>query len=483
MLEVNSHKHLKKYYQNNLAFWPHNLTLTRLISRSLSRKDNTLIQLSSDSRNFWWPGLLIPLCLHNNNLVLVLSERQYRLLFEVELPKLRSSGLSFDYVDGIELIPSDKKIWVLRYQDLIFANEKDLLKNRQLIFPESEFISSELRESMSIKITPKDWENLIASHSRFESSIIEVHERLTRSLFRHSVSSDAVIRIDYRELLDLKEILKDDLPSLMPWKRALNDVNNEWVTWAKIDNSKLSWDWYIQPLLPLRTLSDLLLKNTILMLTNSSGQSDSFFWDLNHKKFTFNVKVKLGNKFDQEPIPLFVPKRQPLPNTSQFYRHILRQCQRLILGRTHPTIILVDDLQLRLQITSELAGEFGLRVVHETTNIETNGIICCSCDWWIINQYDLLKPDQLIFPVIPLPTLESPWIAAKVEILKHQGRDWFREFLFPETLTILLKSLAVIRGKDVRVAILDGRMHYRSWGKLIFEALEPWVPLERLLPY
>ena len=144
---------------------------------------------------------------------------------------------------------------------------------------------------------------------------------------------------------------------------------------------------------------------------------------------------------------------------------------------------MVDDLQLRLQITSELAGEFGLRVVHETTNIETNGIVCCSCKWWIVNQYNLPTPDQLIFPVIPLPTLESPWIAAKVEMLKHQGRDWFREFLFPETLAILLKSLAIIRGQDGRVAILDGRMRYRSWGKLIFEALDAWVALERLLPY
>ena len=44
MLEVKSHKYLKKYYQNNLALWPHNLTLTRLISRSLSRKANTFIQ-------------------------------------------------------------------------------------------------------------------------------------------------------------------------------------------------------------------------------------------------------------------------------------------------------------------------------------------------------------------------------------------------------------------------------------------------------
>jgi len=482
MLEANSHKHLKKYYQNNIALWPHNLTLTRLVSRSLSRKDNTFIQLSGDSRNFWWPGLLIPLCLHNNNIVLILSERQCQRLFEVELPRLRSSQLGFDYVEGIELTPSDKKIWVLRYQDLIFANEKDLLKNRQLIFPEFEFMSSEIRESMSIKITPKDWKDLIAAHSKYEASILEVHERLSRSLLSNSVSSNAVLRIDQGELLVLKDILKDDLPLAMPWERALNAVNNEWVTWAKLDNRKLSWDWHIQPLVPMKTLSSLLSQNTILMLTNL-GQSDSFFLDLNSKKFSFTVKVNLGNKLEQEPIPLFVPKRQPLPNTAHFYRHILSQCQRLILTRTHATIILVDDVQLRLQLTSELAGEFGLRVVHETTNIEVNGIICCSCDWWISNQYNLPTPDQLIFPLIPLPTLESPWTAAKVEMLRHQGRDWFREFLLPETVTTLLKSLSIIRGKDVRVAILDGRMYFRSWGKLIFKALEPWIALERLLPY
>ena len=482
MLEVSAHKHLKKYYQNNLALWPHNLTLARLVSRSLRRKDNTLIQLSGDSRNFWWPGLLIPLSLHNNNIVLILSERQYRRLFEVELPKLRSSRLGFDYVEGIELPSSDEKIWVLKYQDLIFANEKDLLKNRQLIFPESEFISNELLEAMSIKITPKDWEDLIASHSSFKSSILEIHERISRCLLSHSVSHENLIRIDHGELLALKEILKDDFPSYMPWRRALEAVNNEWVTWAKLDNRKLTWDWHIQPLLPFYTLSGLLSQNNILMMTNT-GQSDSLLSDLNIKKITFTVKVNLGKKFEQDPIPLFVPKRQPLPNTSLFYRHVIRQCQRLILTCANITIILVDDLQLRLQVTSELAGEFGLRVVHEATKIESNGIICCSCNWWISNQPNLPAPDQLIFPVIPLPPLGSPWIAAKVEMLRHQGRDWFREFLFPEALATLLKSIAIIRGKDVRIAILDGRMHHRSWGKLIFKALEPWVALERLLPY
>ena len=482
MLEVNAHKHLKKYCQNNHLLWPHNLTLTRLISRSLIRKDNTFIQLSSDSSNFWWPGLLIPLCLHENNIVLILSDKQRRQLIEVELPKLKRSGLFFDYVEGILLTSADKKICILNYRDLILANEKGLLENRQLIFLESEFMSNELIESMSIKITPKDWEDLIHSHSCFEAPIIEVHERLSRRLYSQSVSHDAVMRIDNREILILKEILQDELPALLLWERAFNAINDEWVTWAKLDNQTLSWDWYIQPLNPFQILSDLFSKNILLMLNNSS-KHDSFSLSLNNTKFSFTVKVNLGNASNQEPIPLFVPPRQPLPNTSLFYRHILRQCQRLILGRIRITIILVDDLRLRLQLTSELAGEFGLRVVHETTDIEMNGIVCCSCHWWIINQHKLPIPDQLIFTIIPFPSLESPWIAARVDMLKHQGHDWFREFLLPEAISIILKSIAIIRGEDVRVAILDGRVRYRSWGKLIFQALEPWIALERLLPY
>jgi ATP-dependent DNA helicase DinG len=30
--------------------------------------------------------------------------------------------------------------------------------------------------------------------------------------------------------------------------------------------------------------------------------------------------------------------------------------------------------------------------------------------------------------------------------------------------------------------VLDGRLRGRSWGQRVLEALEPWEPLERLLP-
>ncbi len=482
MLEANSHNHLKKLHQKNLSLWPNSLTLTRLIARSLRRRDNTLIQLASDSQNYWWPSLLIPICLESNNIVLLLSAKLRRQIIEVELPHLRASGLNFDYVEGIRRTPPANKIWLLNHKHLCIAYENDSLRNCQLIIPEAEFLSGELTESMSIKITPKDWENLIKCYPGFESAILNIHERLSRRLFRQAACNDAAIRLDSSEIKLLREMLKDEPSFPIPWDRAFRAATNDWVHWAQLSHQELKWDWHFQPVTPLKTLSDLWSSQIHLMVTNS-GKNDSFLSELKQAKCSFSVEVNLGKTLNQEPIPLFVPKKQPLPNTPSFYRYLLDQCRRLILGRRRITIILIDDLQLRLKLLSELVEEFGLRVVHETINSESNGIICCSCDWWIINQDQLPMPDQLIFAIIPFPTLESPLIAARAQTFKNQGRDWFREFLLPETLKILLRSIAIIRGKDVRVAILDGRMRYRSWGKSIFQTLEPWIPLERLLPY
>ena len=269
MLEVNAHESLKKFYRNNLVCWPHNLTLTRLISRSLRRKDNTLIQLFSNSKTYWWTGLLIPLCLHEHKIVLVLSAKQRKQLIEVQLPKLRSSGLFLEYEEGIPLTSLGKKIWILSTQDFFVANEKGLLQNCQLIFPESEFLSSELRKSMSIEITPQDWEDLIYSHPRFKSSIIEIHERLSRRLFSQAASNDAAIRLDNREILLLKEMIEDTRPAPTLWEQAFNVVNDEWVTWAQLDHQILSWNWHLQPLNPLQMLSDLSTENALLILRNS----------------------------------------------------------------------------------------------------------------------------------------------------------------------------------------------------------------------
>ena len=116
------------------------------------------------------------------------------------------------------------------------------------------------------------------------------------------------------------------------------------------------------------------------------------------------------------------------------------------------------------------------------TSPESNGVICCSWTWWLDHQEHLPLPRQLIAALLPIPSLGSPLISARVEAFKRDGRDWFRDFLLPEALRVMLQAVSPLRGHDFRLAILDGRVKARSWGEEILHILQPWSPVRHLLP-
>jgi ATP-dependent DNA helicase DinG len=153
-----------------------------------------------------------------------------------------------------------------------------------------------------------------------------------------------------------------------------------------------------------------------------------------------------------------------------------------VLGQGGLTIVLIDDQALCLGLASGLAAEFGSRVCHQNTSPESNGVVCCSWSWWLENQPRLPLPCQVVVGLLPIASLEDPLTAARVGVLRQQGRDWFRELLLPEALNRLQRGVAGLRRSGGRLAVLDGRLRGRSWGQLVFTALEPWVALVRLRP-
>jgi ATP-dependent DNA helicase DinG len=88
----------------------------------------------------------------------------------------------------------------------------------------------------------------------------------------------------------------------------------------------------------------------------------------------------------------------------------------------------------------------------------------------------------VVVGLLPIASLEDPLTAARVARLRQQGRDWFRELLLPDALNRLQRGVASLRRGGGRLAVLDGRLRGRSWGRQVFSALEPWVQLTRLLP-
>ena len=482
MLEAQAHNQLKLLLKSESTVWPQNLTLSRLVSRSLRRKDKSFIQLPIGTQEFWWPGLLIPLCLQSSEAVLILSKQQQLRLFNYEFPRLKELGLYLPLWE--ELKPPPKgKVWVLNHHDFFIAFQREYLLSKQLIFPEAEFLGGRLRDAMSIEISHSDWEHLRRSYPHFDSAFLEIHQLLTRNLFVHASRKDAQIAIDNFGLIPLRDLLNllknSDFPS--PWPETLNAINKDWASWASLNHKLLDWIWHLKPVEPFKDLENLFIESPFIMLT-SSASNNSLLMDLASMNCSPNVSVRLRGMVEHDSIQLFVPFRQPLPNTEYFADYVLDQCRRLILGIPGVSIVLLDDDQLRRQLTTQLAAEFGKRVVHQTTFPDSNGVICCTCSWWLQHYEQLPIPYQLIFAILPFGSLESPLLAAQVNALKKQGRDWFRDLLLPDVLRLMPRAVLPIRGQEGRVAVLDGRLRSRKWGKLVFQALEPWTPLERLLP-
>ncbi len=483
MLEASAHNHLKKLFQQDAFEWPHNLTLSRLISRSLRREDRSFIHLDLSALNQSWLGILVPLCLQNCRVALVLTPNQYRQIIKFELPKLQLAGLNFALWEG-STPPTADKNWLLDYSTFWNAYQNGYLFSKQLIIPEAEFLSSRLRDVMTIKILAKHWDNLRRAHPAASETIVRLYQHLTSKLFSEAISTDGVVRINSNEIVALRELLEmlGDCPS--PWPRVLESLTQNWVTWAQLDHKLLDWCLYLQPLESVQHLKSLFQRIPFVMIGSSNIQNDFFVNQLESFSGSLDVNVKLGviNTCYQEPIQLFAPRRQPLPNTEFFAKHLLEQSRRLILGRRGVTIICLDDDQLRRRLTSELAAEFGKRVVLESTAPDSNGVICCHSSWWLQFHDYLPVPDQLILAMLPFPSLELPLTAARVEAYKRQGKDWFRSLLLPELLDLLPRMVLPLRKYQGRIAILDGRIRARSWGEKVLRTLEPWTPLERLLP-
>jgi ATP-dependent DNA helicase DinG len=486
MLEARAHQQLKALLQREGGSrWPHHLTLSRLVARSLRRGDHTLLRLAPGTDPSWWIGLLVPLALSEAPLALVVSEELRCRLLQVECPRLQAAGLDLPCWQG-PVAPDSARLWLLNHAELLQAWRQGQLGDRQLVIPQAERLAGQLREAMGLCLTPRDWETLRRAQPAASASLMRLHQRLSARILCHPRPEPQTVALAPEEEAPLRQLLQLLTPLPAPWDRWLLACPPGWTSWAQVDPVQLQWQLHCQPLEPLRELAGL-LEGRGAVLAGELGTGERIGRDSSPLSsdlgFLPRVSVELGDPPLSDPLPLYAPLRQPMPNSPVFARHLLDQCRRLVLGQARLSVVLLDDPQLRRQLASGLAAEFGSRVDQETTAPEENGVLCCSWSWWLEHQARLPQPGQIVVALLPIASLEDPLTAARVTALRQQGRDWFRELLLPEALNRLQRGLAGLRRQEGgRLAVLDGRLRGRSWGRQVVKALEPALPLTRLLP-
>ncbi|MEB3194450.1 MAG: helicase [Cyanobacteriota bacterium] len=481
MLEASAHLHLKALLRSEgEPRWPHHLTLSRLVARSLRRGDHTLVALTPGMESTWWPSLLVPLALSEAPLALVVSDSLRRRLLQVEWPRLRAVGLQLPCWEGAAA-PSAARLWLLRPDELVEAWQRGELGDRQLVIPEAERLDEALCAALEVQIQPADWDGLRRAFPSAEEALLALHERLSRRVFSQPRHPHQLVALESQEEVPLRDLLTLLRPLPEPWPRWQAAAGSGWASWAKVDPVLLQWQWTRQPLDPLLELSGLFQERGTILLgevaVGAMAQAAS-----GGRPWQPQVVVRLDDPPLSDPLPLYAPLRQPLPNSPPFADHLLEHCRRLVLGQAGLTMILLDDRGLRGGLASALAAEFGSRVTEQSTAVESNGVICASWSWWLEHQTRLPLPCQVIVGLLPIASLEDPLTAARVARMRQQGGDWFRDLLLPDALHRLQRGLACLRRSGGRAAVLDGRLRARSWGRQVFRALEPTVPLTRLLP-
>jgi ATP-dependent DNA helicase DinG len=480
MLEARAHDHLKALLRREgIDRWPHHLSLSRLVARSLRRGDHTLVRLVPGSDPSWLISLLVPLSLSEAPLAMVVSPALRQRLLQIELPRLVAAdqSLALPCVEGPD--PGKARVWLLSHRELVDAWQQGHLGERQLVIPEAELLDTHLREALEIELLPEHWDQLRRAHPQAGESLLTLHGRLSRRVLSQPRNPLGLIPLAADDEAPLRQLLAvlGDLPG--PWRPWLVHGDEGWTSWAQRDPRLLQWSLHRQPLEPLRELAGLLqARGAVVVGQLGSGSQPAALLGLEP-----DVAVDLGDPPLSDPLPLYAPLRQPLPNSPCYRDHLLEQSRRLVLGQNGLTVVLADDEGLRLGLASGLAGEFGSRVVAESTAPDSNGVLCCSWSWWLEHQMRLPLPGQIVVGLLPIASLEDPLTAAQVQHLRRQGRDWFRERLLPDGLTRLQLAVAGLRRQGGRLAILDGRLRGRSWGRQVLGALEPWVSLHRLLPH
>jgi len=462
MQEAVAHTHLKRLLrqQPGTRCWPHQLTLSRLTARSLRRRDHTLVTITGGSDPSWLLGLLVPMTLCGQDTGLVASNRLRGRLLRVECAQLAKAGIPLAIWEGPGPPPRGS-CWILNHKEWLAASENGTLADRQIVIPEGEHLAHALREAMTIALSAPDWEWLCRAHPGAGRELLGLHERLTRRVFSTCGSGEQDrIALESEDQEQLRRRLRELSGLPEPWGCWLGTHSDSWASWAIVDRPMLQWQWLHQPLEPLQACAGVFDRRGVI-IADSSGMQDPAGLSRSSPSppmpvrastyrggFRPTVRVHLSDPPLQDPLPLYLPQGQPLPNGPAYSVHLVENCRRLILGRIGLTVIVLDDAGLKSRLLSELASDYGRRVVHEQTSPESNGVLCCRWSWWITHQQRLPVPEQLVVALLPIASLEEPLTAARVAACKRSGGDWFRTLLLPEAISTLLQGAAPLRGRD-----------------------------------
>ena len=481
MLEILSHQCLKKFVNSHNINWEHIYSFGRIVSKGIQTKDNYLINSEIFSTDKWISALLISLFLYEENSTIVLPKEKITHLKKNQINNLKNFGFKFIFDNNRIVFPSHF-IEVITFQDLVTKFNHCRFKKNRIIFTDIENIKKNLKSILRIQLSKSDW--ISKTENRFSriNQNIKTYDSLKQKFFMRKIPNRDHIFLLESEIALLNNFFCENSSFSDKFFNVSKAISDGWACWVQIDDYNFEWILHLEPFDELFEIKHLLSKNHFIFL--SAFRKDNFFKKyLNNHKIDINLEINFKSNFKEKDILVYAPYGQIVPNNPLFTKTIIEKCNKLMLFRKGISLILSNEANLKINIATELASIHGKSVLLENIPEKNNEILCSSFDWWIKNLDLIRVPELIIVPLLPLPNLDEPIHELTILMKKKNSLDWFREFLLPELIEKLEKSVSPLRRNSGKLIILDGRINKRQWGKNILETIQPSKKINYMFPF
>ena len=499
-IEVEVHTALRDYIRAcGDRGWPHHLTMARLVARALKLGRSGLLQTESSFAKYCL-GYIMPALLSNGVAIVAPEDILDRLLKE-EIPTLSSwLGVTKKVRIGKEW-QSEDEILLVTPQDWLSdrLNQQHFPSDIPTIIDSAGELEEWTRQALTIQIQQQDWLELIAANPQEQDTIRDLSVQLTKFVFNRPTNRYECFLFDPQELKLVKSCCDSiaSKGSLTPKFQQLHQAvshqpsrsrygsGQHYLIWVERDRSLGVWTIFVAPGEVAPSLEGIWQQQPVVLIGS--------FLDREPKASIYREKlglpemltVKFAPNQQQDLIRLFIPDRFPLANTPQYSTALNEKINTLVgfsQNNSKFVVILVEDVPLRGQVASNLAAKYGTVVKVDTTEVNPTGILVCGWEFWKQQQDYLPTPQLLIMTTLPLPTLEHPIVASRVELYKYRRQDWFRGYLLPTALKNIQQAIVPLRESQGIVALLDSRVNFRSYGKTILSVLEPCARINYIDP-
>ncbi len=487
MLEVEVHQCLKSFLKHNQSPWHHHLTMARLVARALRLGRSALIQTGASSYQYKL-SYLIPALLDQSPVIIVIPEEFQQQLLTQDIPILQQE---LNLNKTVEI--GDYWHWQNDFSGVLLTSPQTWLSDRlanlrafpphiPTLIDQADDLESYTHDCLTASIISENWQELMNNCLDLQELIRDTRIKLTKAIFERPpnpyecwVVETAEKELLYQFFQEIKPYFSEVPVFAQFWQKWQSDCP---LLWASINRKKGQFNLFCSPVNLAHRLSLIWEKQTVVIIGSCldyTTEAPIFRQQIGLDNVTC---VKFSPNSNKEQFQLYIPDRFPLPNTPQFEGALMAKIEEFLAYTNqieNPVVILVNDVPLKGKIGAILAGKFGSRVQVENPKLAPNSILISSWEFWQKYQFKIPIPQLLIMATLPLPSLENPLVAGKVEYYKKQKQDWFRLYLLPHSLREIQRSILSIRETQGVVALLDNRVNYRSYGAKILESLEPFA--------